>query len=206
VALRRDGRAPHDGSVASWSRAAPRFLDPVLGVVEELDRIIRRMRPVRPGGLLAIERHRHRGTPVTLRDGTVVRAGDPAWVIHFSNRRLRQLASAGWQTAGFRVAREDLRTLAAWHAAEPPDRRPIAYTGTTLLASLTRRMGFEVHERPATPWARLEDWYLRSILVRWAPAGRRRLGSGHQPMRARRTWISGDELVRIHGSNPPRTQ
>ena len=185
--------------MASWTRVAPPFLDLLLAIVERIDRRVRRLRPVREGALLWVERHRHRGPTVHLRDGTDVERGDAAWVIHFSNARLHDLAGPGWQTRGYAVAREDLRALAASHVTLPAAQRPVAYTGTTLLASLTRRVGFEVLDRPATVLARLEDWYLRSVLVRWAPDGRHRLERGHKPLRARRVWLSGHELVRRYG-------
>lgn len=190
--------------MGSWFRAAPPILDPILAVVERIDRRVRRLRPMRPGALLWLERRRHRGGMVRLGDGTVVRSGDQAWVIHFSNTRLHELGSRGWQTRGYAAAREDLRALAAWHLLQPPEERPVAYTGVTLLASLTRRVGFEVHARPGGLIDRLEDWYLRSILARWAPGGRHRLARGHGPLRAKRVWLSGSELTRRYGPEGPR--
>ena len=140
---------------------------------------------------------------MTLRDGTVVRAGDQAPIIHFDNRRMQQLASSAWPTDAWRVARSDLRSLAAAHAALPPEERPVAYHGITVLAALTRRAGFEVRERRRTPWVRLQDWYLRSLLARWAPDGRVRLTHGHGPLQTREAWLSARELLRRYGASPP---
>ena len=93
--------------------------------------------------------------------------------------------------------------IAARHAALPEAERPIAYTGVTLLAPLARRAGFELRVRRASWRVRLEDWYLRSLLARWAPAGRGRLARGHRPLVTREVWLSGAQLLRRYGSPPP---
>jgi hypothetical protein len=196
--------ARHHPVVRQAASVAPAVLDPILAAVERIDRALRRIRPIRPGGLLGLERHRHRGAPVILADGTRVTAGDRAWIIHFDNAVVRRLPADRWLADGYRLARDDLQALAAWHAAQPPDRRPVAYTGVTVLGALARRVGFEVH--PTNPgWlSRLQGWYLRSLLARWARAGRARLDQGRRPLRVSVTWISGDELLRRH--LPPARQ
>jgi hypothetical protein len=183
-------------AMASWFRVAPAFLDPILALVERIDRRVRRLRPIRRGGLLWLEARRHRGAPVVLGDGTPVAPGDALGIIHFDNRRLRDLAAGAWPTEAYEIARGDLRVLARWHAARPAASRPVAYCGVTLLSALTRRVGFEIHERRPSLGARIEDWYLRSILVRWSPAGRARLERGHGALIAREAWMSGPELER----------
>jgi len=182
---------------------APPFLDPVLAIVERIDRAVRRIRPLGPDALLGIERHRHRGAEVTLSDGTVVRPGDPAWIIHFDNRRMVQLAGSAWPLEAWRAARRDLRRLAELHRGLRREERPVAYTGITVLAPLTRRAGFEVRDRRRTPEVLLEDWYLRSVLARWARAGRGRLTQGHGPLVTRVAWMSAAELLRRYGDPPP---
>ena len=182
---------------------APRFLDPILAIVERIDRTVRRITPIGPDAALGLERHRHRGSTVTLADGTVVHDGDPAWIIHFDNARIRQLARTAWAGGAWRVALRDMHRLAQLHLALPPDQRPVAYTGITVLAPLTRRAGFEVRDRPRTPGVLLEDWYLRSTLARWARAGRARLARGHHPLRTQVVWLSAGELLRRYGPSPP---
>lgn len=182
---------------------APRLIDPILAIVERVDRWRRGIEPVRPGSILGVEPDRHRGHAVRLSDGTPVRRGALIWNVHFDNARLRQLAARGWQRSAYAVANEDLREMARRVARLPPQDRPAALFGVTLLAPLTRRVGFELRERPGTAWVRLEDWYLRSLLARWSPWGRRRIARGHGDLRTRETWLSTAELLRRYGEPPP---
>jgi hypothetical protein len=187
----------HDGAVGRGS-VAPRVLDPILAVAERVDRWVRRITPIRPGSVLAIERRRYRGAAVTLGDGTVVRRGDRADIVHFDNRRLRELAGR-WQSAGFRQARADFAALAAGRSAMDLRDRPVAYHGATILAPFAVRLGFEVRPRSRSLWHRFEDWYLRSLLARWAPAGRGRLRAGHGDLAVDEVWVSAAELERRFG-------
>jgi hypothetical protein len=176
------------------------MLDPVLALVERIDRRLRRIRPIRAGALLGTERRHYRGPDLQLADGQSLWAGARVTFIHLDNAAARRLAADGWQRAGLQVAMRDMHALAALHAGIPADARPVAYGGHTILAALTRRIGFEVFERRQTPWVRLEDWYLRSLLARWSRQGRERLSRGHGPMRTHSAWMSAAELVRRYGA------
>jgi hypothetical protein len=197
-----DGRG-EAGLSRSRPTAAPRLLDPALALVERIDRWRRRIRPARVGALLGIERGRFRGAATTLADGTRLVAGAPIWVLHFDNARLRELTAAdSWPTRAYAVAADDLRAIAARIAPMPSGERPVALGGVTLVAPLSRRLGFAVVARPRTRRSRLDDWYLRSLLARWSPAGRERLDRGLHPRRAAGTWISTAELLRRYGPPP----
>ncbi|HEX6140471.1 MAG TPA: hypothetical protein VF013_08440 [Candidatus Limnocylindria bacterium] len=180
---------------------APSFLDPVLAVVERVDRGLRHIRPVQPGGILGLERRRHRGARVVLTDGTEVRRGDPVGVVHLDNALVAARGRSGWQTDSYGRSLADLAALAAQHAALSAAERPVAYTGVTLLAAFARRAGFEVRARSRSWRVRLDDWYLRSLLARWA--GRERLARGHRPLATREVWLSGTALLGRYGSAPP---
>lgn len=182
---------------------APRLIDPILAIVERIDRWRRGIEPVRPGSILGIEPNRHAGPLVRLSDGTPVPRGALIWTVHFDNARLRQLAAQGWQRSAYAVANEDLREMARRVVLLRAEDRPAALFGVTLLAPLTRRVGFELRERRRTAWVRLEDWYLRSLLARWSPWGRRRIARGHGDLRTRETWLSTGELLRRYGEPPP---
>lgn len=173
---------------------APPVLDPILAAWERLYRRWHRIRPIRATGVLGLELRRHRSRPVALADGTVVRPGDLVGVIHLVNERVRALAAEGWQTEGWREGRRDLAALAAWSRRQPPEGRPVAYTATTILVPLAARAGFEIHPRPRTWWARLEDWHFRSLLRRWNPRGSDRLRRGRGRLRSAEIWLSAAAL------------
>jgi len=189
--------APRPGSRAT----AQELLFPLLARVERIDRWRRGIRPIRSGGILGIEGGRHRGPEVVLLDGTRVRAGDRIGVIHLDNRVLASLPPEHWLSLGMRLAAGDLRVLAA-QAARAGSDAPVAYRGTTLLASLARRAGWDVHPGRPTPWSRLTDWYLRTLLARWSRAGAARLDRGRHQLHAVDAWLSAGALQRQPGGTP----
>ena len=176
--------------------APPGWLEPVLRPIERLERRLRHIRPIRRGGLLCVEFTRFCGESIMLADGTSVKRGDLIAELHFDNRRARELGARGWQLAGLRAAHDDLAALAAWSRARPADRRPVAYRAETILGPLARRAGFEVRDAPSDRLRCLRAWYLRGLLARWSPQGRRRLARGHGGLRLRVTWLSDAQLRR----------
>lgn len=189
----------HDALMPPRGPIAPRILDPILALAEWIDRRARRITPVQPGALLAVERHRYRGRPFVLADGTRLQPGDRADIIHFINVRIREMAEPGVQAASLAQGRADLRVLAGQLAEIPPADRPVAYRGATILAAYARRLGFEQRARTRSAWHRVEDWYIRSMLARWAPEGRGRMRAGHSSLEVSEVWISVPELLRRFG-------
>ncbi len=185
-----------------FHRPAPaRLLDPILRRWEELDRRRRHIRPIRRDGVLGLEFGRHHGPGLELGDGATIRAGDPVATLHIRNPRAHDLAMPAWQVSGLREARADLVRLAAWAERQPPGRRPVAYTGATLMGPFARRLGFEVRPRPRTPRTRLDDWFLRWLLARWSVIGRERLQRGHGALRSSDVWLTHEALQRRYGSS-----
>lgn len=186
-----------------YRRPAPaRLFDPILSAWEELDRRRRRIRPIRREGVLGLEFGRHHGPTLILGDGTTLRTGDPVATLHIRNPRAHDLAMPGWQVRGLGEARADLVRLASWAAQQPPARRPVAYTGATLMGPFARRLGFESRPRPRTPRTRLDDWFLRWLLARWSVAGRERLRRGHGALRSSDVWLTHGALERRYGGRP----
>jgi YkoP domain len=177
--------------------AGPLFwLDRVLALAERVDRRRRGLRPVRAGGVLAVELSRYRGPPVVLVDGSRVGPGDVVAVMHFRNDRVRAVSTSGWHAELWRIAREDLSVLAGWCRSRPPAARPVALRATTLLGSLLRRDGWEIRQRTPSPRARLDDWFMRWLLRYWGhpdPAGHRRHASTLVSVDC---WLSASALER----------
>jgi len=199
---RRSLRAPALGSPKPRARprppTPPRALDPVFALIERIDRGRRRIQPTRDGAVLGVELRRHRGPAVRLSDGTRVEAGSLIADLHLDNAIVAPLWGSGWRTA-FGAAAGDLRAYAATVAAEPPVRRPVALRSGGLLTAGSHRLGFEVGPPRGGFMGALESWYLRGLLVRWNPGGRRRLDRGHAPLRTREAWLSTRELLRRYG-------
>lgn len=135
---------------------------------------------------------------MTLADGSVVRPGDLVGWLHFDNRRVRELTAAGPQAPAWSQGRGDLATLAAWSTTVDPARRPVAYWGEGLHGAFATRVGFEVRARPRTPYRRLQDWYFRGLMARWARQGRGRLTVGRHELHASEYWISAARLEALH--------
>ena len=178
--------------------APPRTLEPFLVHWESLDRRRRRIRMIRRGGVAGIEFIRHRGAPFRLRDGTLVNPGDIVGEFHLDNALIRELLPQG-HAAILRIARDDLETLARWARQVSPERRPVAYHGESILVPYARRMGMEVYPRRSTAWTRLQDWYLRGVMARWAAEGRGRLRHGRTRLRAGAAWMSAACLESMYG-------
>jgi hypothetical protein len=176
--------------------AAPSILDPILATWERIDRGRRRIRPARPGAVLGVELRRHRRAEIRLADGTVVRPGDRVGELHLDNARIREgLARVSWLQV-MSPARSDLDALARWSLSLPLAERPVAYHGATVLWPLAARVGFQVIQRPRTAYVRLDEWFLRWLLVHWSQAGRGRLEQGRGRLRSAEVWLSRQALER----------
>jgi len=179
--------------------APPAILEPFLVHWERLDRRRRRIRMIRGGGVAGIEFTRHRGAPLRLRDGTLVNPGDLIGEFHLDNALIKELLPVQGHAAILHIARDDLRTLAAWARRVSPDRRPVAYHGESILVPYAKRMGLEVYPRRSTAWTRLQDWYLRGVMARWAAEGKQRLRHGRTRLRAGVAWLSAACLDSMYG-------
>jgi peptidoglycan-N-acetylglucosamine deacetylase len=108
-----------------------------------------RVRPVRPGALLQFGVSAYRGPTASLLDGTLVRRGERIVHLHLNNRILA--AASGGEDVNpwtlVEAASRDLDDLAREVASgRLGDVRAIR--GVTVLASATRRLGFEVRPLP----------------------------------------------------------
>ncbi len=186
-----DGGRSHDGHAARRPHppsAAARLLEPILILAERVDRRRRGIRPVRAAGLLGVELRRHRGPEVRLRDGTVVRPGDPIAEIHLRNEQVRDTARARGWVAIF-GARRDLDALVRWCAAQPSATAPVAVYAYSVLGAFLERGGFERRARRQTTRVRLDGWFMRWLLGRFSPAGEARLLAGHGALEAADYWL-----------------
>ena len=184
----------------SGGRVAAILLDPILRLWERADRRRRHIRPIRRDGVFGVELRSYRGPEVRLADGTVVRRGDRVGSFHVRNERAREFDGRRWLVAGWRAGRADMAALASWSARQRAAVRPVAYEGRTVLAPFARRAGFEVLPLVRTWRIRLDEWFMRWLMARFAAAGSERLRHGRGEMRARAVWLSDDALQRLYGT------
>lgn len=161
------------------------------------------IRPIGEGGyVFRFSVIRHSGPLVTLADGTVISPGDPVGELHLDNRRVAALHAEG--RAGFRYRREVFRLLPvlARDLETRPEYRAInAVCGASLFWAEAGLAGFE--NRPLAAFTRWWlGWWERFLLVRYHPAGRRRLEQGRRT-ELRQLWISRRTLLERYGSRRP---
>ena len=152
------------------------------------------------GPVLRVRVTRHRGRPLTLKDGTLIRPGDPIGDFHLDNERMVALHDGGRRSrwaglASRRAFHASLEALAEQALAAPRYDGVRAFTATTIFHEVTDLMGFEIRPLASRWGARLVAAYERSLLAHFHPLGRRRPGR-FRFGEARRIWISRDELIR----------
>lgn len=180
--------------------APPAWAEPFFAFFERVDRRRLGIRPIRRRGISGLSFVRYHGPEVVLRDGTVIRAGDRLGNLHIDNARvLEEVAAGAGQARIAAIGRDDGRAIARWARRQPPEQRPVAYYGATILWPLMRRLGAEVREREQTNRVKWEDWYLRGVLRRWSRHGMHRLELGRGELRTMECWLSARELERRYG-------
>ncbi|MBI2153148.1 MAG: hypothetical protein HYU24_05505 [Candidatus Rokubacteria bacterium] len=152
------------------------------------------------GPVLRVRVARHRGRPLTLKDGTLIRPGDRIGDFHLDNERMAALHDGGRRSrwaglASRRAFHASLEALAEQALAAPRYDGVRAFTATTIFHEVTDLMGFEIRPLLSRFGARVVAAYQRSLITRFHPLGRRRPGR-FRFGEARRIWISRDELIR----------
>lgn len=157
-----------------------------------------------PGSLVRLEIRAHRGPPVTLEDGTVIRPGDPLGEIHIDNMKVTeyQRQTSDPRRLGLLFGRgmaEGLRLLADYLVANP-DKRIVAVHATTLYWDGSERLGFEVH-RIHNWWTRwwANAWF-KFLLWYYHPEGIKRSRGRARLREPREAWMSLERLMARYGA------
>lgn len=161
-----------------------------------------RVEPVSDDGAVALSVTRYRGPAVRLHDGTEIRNGEPVGELHLSRDRLLRLHhDLPPREVVFALRRDierGLRALAALVAEHPRYRHLQAFHAVSLFWRETKVLGFE--PRPMEPsWSRrVFEWYLRMLLARDHPLGRRRLQRGLRDVGI--VWVSRSTILSRYGA------
>lgn len=157
-----------------------------------------RLRPIRPGSVLRYRVLVHRGPPLSLADGTVVRPGDRVVDLHLDNRALTRMLveerATPWSL--LRRLKEDLAALLRLGERGKLGEVRALY-GMTLFAEPARRLGFEVRPLPRTwRWA-LVHFYLVGLVALYHPEGWRRAARLRDRLWPGQVWMSWAALRRL---------
>ncbi|MDR7495355.1 MAG: polysaccharide deacetylase family protein [Armatimonadota bacterium] len=159
-----------------------------------------RLEPVGDEGVITAGLAPHRGPAVTLRDGTVVARGDVVAEVHYNRHFLRrlhlQVTDRRRAVALIRASEGALRDLAALVATDPRYRAVRALRATSLFWEGAQYLGFEIMPMESAQAQRVLGWYLRTLMARDHPQGRRRLEG--RTLEPRILWMSREELLRRH--------
>ena len=153
-------------------------------------------------------RARHRGRPLLLSDGTVVRPGDPVGSLHLHNETLAALHRAypsAWLVGlavlqGFKVT---LRELARRAAEAPRDAGLVAFYAETIFWNGMAHAGFDVLPFRSRLRALVVGVYQRALFARYHPGGAERVAHGKERGRyreARAMWVSRASLLARYGA------
>ena len=200
------GRSP-------WGRSGygrPRGLMHVFVWIEQILLWGHHVAPLRQDGVVRYEVGPYPGRPLPRADGTTLRRGERAILLHWDNRALASLeaASAGdaqlvtWQLAKRSVA--DLRCLADLVRDGSISAGLQTIWAETVHYNMLPRYGFTV--RPAarsfrTPWARL---FMLCMLTIYSRPGQLDDARVLEQLRLGEAWMSVDELLERYRTHGPR--
>lgn len=164
--------------------------------------------PVEGGVFFRLGRGRHRGRPVVLSDGVVVRPGDPLGILHLHNEALAVLHEgrpSSWVvgSALYQGFKATLRELARRAATDPDVARLVALYSETIFWNGLAHAGFDVRPFRSRLRATLVGTYQRALLGRVHPEGPARAARGLARGRYREPraiWISRATLLARYGA------
>ncbi|MFI5282638.1 MAG: YkoP family protein [Candidatus Dormibacterales bacterium] len=156
------------------------------------------LREARPGGLLLFRVEHQRGADHRLKDGSLVRHGDPIVELHLANRRLLAMRTEpGYSTwRVMRTLRSDLVALGQRIAAG--ELGPVAALhGVSLIGAGGGLAGFEVGELPHTWRTALERYFLAGLDAVYHPAGLDRLRGRARERWPAEVWMSSSHAAAL---------
>jgi len=165
--------------------------------------------PVKPlrsdgNGIICVKLRHHSACPVTLGDGTEIKAGDRIIELHLSNtwfkkRRKLGLKDSSLPWEAFRCFREDLSFLARQIADGMFD-MVTALHGVTLLHRFAGRMGFQIGELPNTLWRKGAEFYISGLMQIYYLGVMERAKTTDRPLELKEVWLSRAALLRRYGA------
>jgi hypothetical protein len=179
----------------------------IFQLAERVDDHRRRVRPLRPGGMLGYEIGPLPGRALPLPGQPAVRHGERVVIIHFDNRTILAHAATvasteelAWKMS--RIAIKDLTALAALarDGALPSDVRA-AWAETIRYRSMAR-FGFTTRPAPYSWRSAFLRIFQLGLLAIYSPDGLAHLDESRRRLRLGENWIGLDLLQRRYLGNP----
>ncbi|MFC2019195.1 hypothetical protein ACFLU4_04470 [Chloroflexota bacterium] len=176
-------------------------------VLQKLIRVFYRVKFLRDdgNGIICIKLRRYSACPVTLDDGTEIKAGDRIIELHLNNtwfkkrRKLKQIKASSLPWEAFHCFAQDLSFLARQIADGMFD-RVTALHGVTLLHGVARRLGFQVDELPDTLWKKGVEFYIGGLMQIYYLGVTERFKTTGRPLELKGVWLSRADLLRRYSA------
>ncbi len=188
------------------NRIQPRFVLVLWLVMQKLIRMVYHVKPLRGdgNGIICVKLRRYNARPITLGDGSEIKAGDRIIELHFNNawfkkRRKLNLKASSLLWEGLHCFKQDLSFLAEQIASGMFD-RVTALHGTTLLHGFVRRLGFQVEELPNTLWKKGTELYIAGLMQIYHLGITEKFKIAGKPLALKEVWLSRAALLRRYGA------
>jgi len=188
------------------NRIQPRFVLVLWLVMQKLIRMVYHVKPLRGDGndIICVKLRRYNARPITLGDGSEIKAGDRIIELHFNNawfkkRRKLDLKASSLPWEDLHYFKQDLSFLAEQIASGMFD-GVTALHGTTLLHGLARRLGFQVEELPNTLWKKGTELYIAGLMQIYHLGIMERVKTAGKPLELKDVWLSRAALLRRYGA------
>jgi len=188
------------------NRIQPRFVLILWLVMQKLIRMVYHVKPLRGDGndIICVKLRRYNARPITLGDGSEIKAGDRIIELHFNNawfkkRRKLNLKASSLPWEDLHCFKQDLSFLAEQIASGMFD-RVTALHGTTLLHGLARRLGFQVEELPNTLWKKGTELYIAGLMQIYHLGITEKFKIAGKPLVLKEVWLSRAALLRRYGA------
>ena len=164
------------------------------------------VKPLRGDGnnIICVKLRRYNARPITLGDGSEIKAGDRIIELHLNNawfkkRRKLNLKASSLPWEALHCFTQDLSFLAEQIASGMFD-RVTALHGTTLLHGGARRLGFQVEELPNTLWKKGAEFYIAGLMQIYFLGTTERFKITVKPVKLKEVWLSRAALLRRYGA------
>jgi len=187
-------------------RIQPGFVLVLWLVIHKLIRMFYHVKPLRDDNsdIICVKLRRYNARPITLGDGSEIKAGDRIIEIHvndnwFKKRRKLDIKASRLTWEILHCFTQDLSFLAEQIASGMFD-RVTALHGTTLLHRGARRLGFQVEELPDTLWKKGVEFYIAGLMQVYHLGISEGFKITGRPLELKGIWLSRAALLRRYGA------